>query len=601
MERALQTSTCRTGTRVGAVGACLALVVSAGGCTSRSGYESTERLRESVIMSAQRELGPAQTLPEPRPLDEPEIVDLGFDEERLKELRRMAGPTAYDDDPLPDLGRGLLPEDTATIAVSLQQAVVASVENNLRVQASRLGPAISGAEVLAAQAAFDWTFFTNFEWNSVDQPSRVPVVNGVPLGVGATTRQSVAYESGVRKPLISGGTLELSVGQTYTDDTSPGSNLFPDPANSVFVDVELTQPLLRGFGSDVALSTIRLSRNTERRSIQRLRQDLIDTITAVEIAYWDLDAAYRELRVRLRLLRRGLETRDILDARRDFDVRPAEFSDAVATVESRRATVIRAQNSVRLASDTLKALINDPRLTVGSETLIVPVESPATQAITFSLLDSLVAALANRPDVAQAVLGIDDASIRAVVAENARLPRLDLAFTTRFQGLDQGAPGAFDRLTETDFVDLAVGLQFEQPIGNRAAEANFRASQLRRTQEVINYRAVVQESVRQVKAALRDIQTNYRLIQQTEVARLASTENIRTLAVLEETTQALTPDFLDLKFSRQNALAQSEIDEIRARRDYNVALAQYYAAMGTTLRRNAVDLVVPDYPGNRRY
>ena len=578
-----------------------AIVISAGvaGCTSDSAFEATQELRRSVVASARRELEPAEAQPEPRRLmDEAGVSELGFDEDRLRELREMAGESSYGDE-LPSLGEDLLGAMSIDgFRISLRQAVTTAVENNLAVQSSRLGPAISGAEVLAAQAAFDWTFFSNFNWNSVDQPTTVPVINGFPVGVGANTQQTVGYETGVRRPLITGGTFEASFGQTYTDDTTPGADFFPDPSNRVFVDLEIRQPLLRGFGSDVALATVRLTRNAERGAIQTLRQQLIDTITSVELAYWDLDAAYRELRVRQRLLERGLETRDVLAARRDFDVRPAEFSDAVARVESRRADLIVAQNEVRLASDQLKALINDSQLTVGTETVLLPVERPVRAGIEFSLFDSLVSALANRPDIARAILDIDDASIRQVVADNARLPRLDLAFSTRFNGVDRGVMNALDDITDTQFVDLAVGLEFEQPIGNRAAEATFRAAQLRRMQGVIDYRGVVQESVREVKAALRGIQTNYRLIQQTEVSRLAATENLRTLEVQEETVQSLTPDFLDLKFSRQEALASAEIAEINALRDYNTALAEYYAAMGTTLLRNRIDLVVPDFPGN---
>ena len=65
-----------------------------------------------------------------------------------------------------------------------------------------------------------------------------------------------------------------------------------------------------------------------------------------------------------RLLDRGVQTRDVLEGRLDFDVKPAEYSDAVARVESRKAGVMRAENALRLTSDQLKLLINDPRFPV---------------------------------------------------------------------------------------------------------------------------------------------------------------------------------------------------------------------------------------------
>jgi outer membrane protein TolC len=139
---------------------------------------------------------------------------------------------------------------------------------------------------------------------------------------------------------------------------------------------------------------------------------------------------------------------------------------------------------------------------------------------------------------------------------------------------------------------------FEQPIGNRGAEADYRARQLERMQATVEYRRVVQRVVLDVKTALRNITTNYQLIEQTRSARLAATENLRTLLVQEKTIQSLTPDFLDLKFRRQEALALAEADEQAALTDYNISLADLQAAMGTALEHNRIAFVVPDVGDN---
>ncbi|MEM1166130.1 MAG: TolC family protein [Planctomycetota bacterium] len=583
---------------VSSASALLACVLATGGCVSDVQFASTQELRQSIVDSAQRELREAQQFPEPRTVPRPPQDDLGFTPERRTELERMAGPDSY----VPgtaDAGVDLLGHaDSGAFALALEQAVAASVESNLAVQSARLTPAISGAQVIEAQAAFDWVFFADFAWNAIDQPSIVPVVNGIPVGNPAQLSQSVAYETGVRRNLISGGAIEISQGSTYIDNETPGAAFSPDPANEAFIEIDVAQPLLEGFGSDVALAQVRLAQNTERTAIQSLRQQLINTVRGVETAYWRLYAAYRILQVQQRLLDRGIETRDVLEARREFDVRPAEFSDAVATVEDRRGNVIVAQNELRLASDELKLLINNDAFTIGSEVLLLPLDVPPAEPIQFSVLDSITAALAHRPDIASAILSIDDASIEQLLADNARLPALDLTFQARFNGLGGDLGDAYGDVAEAGFVDLALGLQFEQAIGNRADEAAARAAQLGRLQEVVNYRAAVQNAVGEVKASLRNIQTNYRLIEQARTTRLAATENLRTLEVLEETTQSLTPDFLDLKFTRQEALAIAEINEINALADYNISISDLYAAQGTALERNRIAVVVPDYPGN---
>lgn len=594
------------------------VVVALGACASPFEQRASENLRASVLDAAERELRPLDDAPEQRTLTR-RASELSFDPEIEEELLRMAGPQTYREidavmagDIKEDLtqqqideivaeepmlirsGEDLLGRETRLFRLNLQRAIAAAVDNNLNVQSARISPAIGSADVIAAEAVFDWVFFANFNWDRTDEPNFVPVIGGIPVGTPAAVQDSVGYDTGIRRVLTSGGTLSISQGQQYRDSKTSGTQFNPDPGNRAFLSIDYTQPLLRGFGSDVALAEVRLARNSERRAVHELEQSLIETVTNVERAYWNLFFAQRSLQVQRRLLMRGIATRNVLRSRLEFDVRPAEFSDAVATVEQRRGLVIEAFNDVRQASDTLKALINDPELTVADETVLLAIDDPVSEPLTYSLLDAVSTGLDRRPEVRQALLSIDDASIRQTVASNARLPQLDLGFNATFQGLDEGVDDAYEDVGESRFVNWLLSLAFEQPIGNRAAEAGYRRSQLVRLQASVGYRSVVQQVVLQVKTALRDISTNYRLIEQRRTSRLAATENLRTLLVQERTIQSLTPDFLDLKFSRQELLAQAELDELRSLVEYNIALADYHAATGTALSRNRIRLVVPN-------
>ncbi len=51
-------------------------------------------------------------------------------------------------------------------------------------------------------------------------------------------------------------------------------------------------------------------------------------------------------------------------------------------------------------------------------------------------------------------------------------------------------------------IDYLLGLRFEHPLGNRAAEAELRRARLERSQAVLAYRATVQSIVLDVKRAL---------------------------------------------------------------------------------------------------
>ncbi len=565
----------------------------AGACSTPMSRTGDDPLRRSVADSAERELADARRAPAMVPA--PAVEDrLGFSPARIQELDSISGVGAYGVIDTP-FGPDLLGEETRTVGLSLQQAVLRAVRHNLSGQVARLDAAASQADVVAADALFDWVFFADATLQTTDAPSAVPVIGNVPIGTGINKNKSYVFDAGLRRQLTTGGRVELEQTLSIFNNQSPGQSRSPDPARTARLNITLDQPLLRGFGADVTLAQVRLARNFERATLEALRDELIGIATDAERAYWNLVRAHREAQIQSSLLARGIETRDVLANRLSFDVRPAEFSDAVAQVESRRANLIRAINTLRKSSDALKVILNDPSIPVGSEVVVLPVDEPTDTAFEVSLLDSLETALAQRPDVQQAILAIDDASIRETVADNARLPRLDLRIAATLSGLDDSASGAFDELRTGDFTDWLAGLAFERPIGNRAAEAGFRVARLERVRSAVSYRAVVQRAVAQVKDALRDVATNRALIEQTRIARLAAAENLRTLLIEEQNIRGLTPEFLNLKLTRQQALAAAESAEILARVDYNIAVADLHRAIGTALERNGVRFVAPEF------
>lgn len=565
----------------------LALLL-ASGCATPFDAPPAADLRASIAQTVRRELGPPGDNPPPPAVLSREPGSLDFTAARIEELNAIGGPAAYAQVPM-DTGRDLLGQPATAVSIDLADAINAAVRHNLLVEGASFGPAISSADLEAANAVFDWVLFADSAWDNHDAP-----FVGTPFSANVRKDQEISGALGVRKQLTTGGSASISNRLTYVDDTRDGITISPDPSNRADVVARIDHPLLRGAGRTTTLAEVRLAENAEASQVQELRRTLIDRVTETERAYWNLIVARRAVQIRQRLLERGIEVRDVLKARLQFDVRPAEYSDAVARVESRRADVIRAINDHRKASDALKALMNAPDLPVGGETLIAPVGEPPDQAVAFSLFDALASALQHRPEIEQAILGIEDREIRLDVAENARMPRLDLAAQASFAGLDRGVDEAYGQIADTDFVTYLLGIEFEQPIGNRPAEAAHTRARLNRMQALTDYRRVVQDVFLQLKGALRDLETNYTLIEQTRTARLAATENLRTLIVQKQTIQSLTPDFLDLEFRRQESLASAELDEIRALADYNIAIADFDAATGLTLDRRGIIVSPPD-------
>jgi len=562
-----------------------------GGCQSTSpmAEQSERQLKRSLIESAERELEDSKGQPLPVVTDRDEGVDrLEMRPDIKLELEQMAGPGAYVNSQ-PVLGVDLTGRNVRTVTVNLERVVRSVIEQNVQIQFARLQPAITESQVQAAEAAFDWTLLSTLNYTNQDSP-RVSTQGST---IFNDESQTVAGSVALRRPLIGGGRFAIQNDWSYADNSTTGINSRPNPAQQTSLSLQWDQPLLRNFGSDVSKAEIRLARNQQRVSIQQLRRELLRTTTDAERTYWSLVRAYKDLLIIQGLVRRGEEVQAQVKARVDIDANSAQVADATARVERRRADLLRAQTQLRVVSDQLKVLMNDSNFPVGSELVLLPADAAQDAPIKFNLAESVRTSIQNRPEIQQAILSIDDASIRQLVADNARLPDLSFRLQTRFSALDNSTGQAYISVLDGSFVDYVAGLNFEVPIGNRRPEAEFRRRRLERMQSVLSYRNSVQQVVNEVKAALNRVVLNYSLIAQTRTGRYAATDALRVLQVEKEQGGGYTVERLDIELNRQEQLASAERDEIEALTDYSTAIADLFLAMGTTLERNNVEFVVP--------
>lgn len=581
-------------------------VVLAGGCSGPIEKRSEQDLRRAILESLKQETAPFADRAGPLTTTRSGITDeLEIRPESLDEIDRLFNPARYPGGPqgggserIADLaGQDLFGQRASTVTIGLRRVVRTALEHNLSAQEASLGPAIAEAGVAAAESAFDWIFYSNLLWSDVDTPQAGPgFLPGIRESVNA--QQSVTSETGLRRSLVTGGSFSVNNEAVYTDvrSSSFGSLPVPNPSANAALTFQIDQPLLRGFGADVGLAEVRLARNSERAEIAALKSRLITVVTRAESAYWDLLLAHRELVIAARLLERGVQVREDIKARRVLDAVQAQVADAVATVERRKGDVLRAQRAVRRASDRLKLVMNDPAIPVGSELLLVPSDEAIDEAMTYSLLDEIETAVSRRPEIDAALLAIDDASIRMVVAQSGVLPALGLRAQAALLGFDGNMGDAYGEIGRGEFIDnFLIGGFFEQAIGNRGPEAELRRRRLERMRSVIAYRRTVQEVVLEVKESLDEVVTNYQLIAQAQVGRIAAAEALRTLLVEKELTdRGYTVERLNLELNQQDSLAAAERAEIRALIDYNTAIARLHASTGTTLERNRINFVVPD-------
>ncbi|MEY2714446.1 MAG: hypothetical protein RIT24_789 [Planctomycetota bacterium] len=484
----------------------------------------------------------------------------------------------------------LAAEPPARVMLTLKSAIESAVRNNLETDTARLQQAINRDDVTRAEAAFDWIVGAGVGYQRNDQPSvgiLLPGSGGATVIPAVNDQNNWAADASIGRALTSGGSISLSARNQVIDNLRDGF-FSPDPAWSTAVSLGLAQPLLRGFGEDVATAQVRIAQNSDKQATEALRARLLAVVAQTQQAYWSLVSARARLVSAEWLVSVGEEVRDILAKRREFDATVAQYANAVATVEQRKALVIEARRRLSEAGNALKAVINSPDLPIGSEIDVVPADVPSDAAFEANLRRSIEQAFANSPAIKQAMLAIDSAGIGMTVAKNNTLPQLDLQTNVTWFGLEGDFGDSISEIGEGDFVNYAAGLQFSYALGNRAADAAYSQARLRRSQAFVAYDAAVQNAVLAVKNALTDCVSFRQLVEQNRTFRLAQAENLRALLVDEKTLAALTPEFLQLKFQLQNGLAAAEDAYFASLVGYQNAIAALQQATGTGLEANGI-------------
>lgn len=518
------------------------------------------------------------------------------------ELPTATDSTLYQDNPSREKLEGhfksdpllqkITPEGPRVVQIDLRTAIQRTVVNNLDVRVSSFQPGIDEARVTEAEARFDPTLFANLGLTR-DRSASFTQSFG-----NENNLWTLTGEAGVRQLLSSGGevTLRTSYNLYNTSPAIGGSNPL-DPNSTFYVNefsLELNQPLLRDFGNSINAARIEINRNNQQISVLDFRNSLEEQLAKVEQVYWQLVQAQRDVEINQNLLQQTIDTAVILSLRQAQDVTRVQLAQAQFSISQRRATLVRARSRVTDLSFQLKRLINDPTLPVGGPELLLPATPPVETQVIYSPTLAVTDAVQFRTEIGQQQLRVDSALIALNVAKNNLLPRLDAVARASWQNVD--TDNAFSAVGgNLDFADSWQGaaslqLQFEYPIGNRAARAIEKRAKLQYSQAEVQYQALVNQVVEETARAFNELDTTYREIASQRQARLDAGEALRALQVREDNNEPLTPQFVDQKLRQQEQLAQAASAEAQAIANYNIAIANLERSKGTLLRYNNVVL-----------
>jgi outer membrane protein TolC len=456
---------------------------------------------------------------------------------------------------------------------------------------TQLGPPIS---------SFDPTvsIFANF------QHATSPQSNTILTGTTALIQDSRTYQAQYLQAWDFGMTAQFTV---YDQHINVNSSYFDvDPYTQGYLDLQVTQNLLYGFGSAVNGRNIRVQKNNIKVTDLQFKQQVSATVSAVLNLYWDLVEFWQDQRARQREL---AAAEQLLDNNRKQaeagTLAPIEVTRAEAQVYVSQQDLLVSQTNLLQQETVLKnALSRNGIANLDlADAHIVPLDSITIPAKddTPPVQQLVDQALANRAEIAQSRLNIDSNKLNLVGIKNALKPTLQAFAELTNNGLTGAITplgvqtpgvtylaGGYDNLLAQEFrrnfPNYSVGVALNIPLRNRAAQSDYVTSELDLRQNELG----LQQNINQVRV---DVQNAVVGLQQAR-ARYAAALKARDLQ--QQTLEADQKRFAlgastayQIVLDQQN-LASAESAEVQALASYSHARIGLDQALGRTLEANNI-------------
>jgi HAE1 family hydrophobic/amphiphilic exporter-1 len=489
-------------------------------------------------------------------------------------------------------------------ALTLEDAVARALARNHDIRIERDALDAADARALGALGEYDLRLRVDLEATHSKDPV-TSLFSGAPAGTLAASHDGFLSSASVSQ-LFRSGAIATVFGAVERQSTNASYTLY-DPAYITSLGVDVRQPLLRNRAIDPARASLRITALDRERSSAAFQRQVLETVAAVEKAYWELVAARRQAEIRRSGVTLAEQQRE--DTRARIHARTIAASDLaqpIAEVERRRGDVFGAQEQVARAERALKLLM----LGDSSDPLWSIELRPAAAADpVVSVPDARVAleqAAVNRPELAEARASISDRDVRIELARDGLRPRLDVVGSYTARGLsgsenpnllpigpatpaippalDGGLPTSWNALVRNRFPDLTVGVTFEVPIGRRGARAAIAAAEAGKRQTVSALEQIEQHIAVEVRDALTALETAAARIQAARAGLEAAETQLQ--AEQDRYSAGATSNFFVL--TRQTDLTAAQLTETAAVTDYRRAAIELARATGTLLHPTAL-------------
>ena len=458
--------------------------------------------------------------------------------------------------------------------LSLNECIEMALAHNLDIRIQQQAPRIDRFTLEGSYSAWDPTFTTSVSHN----------FNSSPGGTDSDGRvlPSVDINNETAAPGLSG---TLPTGLRYDLTSSFGYRDIRYEYTSS-ANISVRQPLLKNMWIDDARRQILINRRTIKRSELGVSLQAMNTIAAVEQAYYDLIFAQENVKVQNSALELAQRLLDENKKRVEVGaLAPLDEKQAESQVAARQADLITANRQVSDQENALKRLIMDD-FSAWQPVFIKPKDKLLPIAQTFDLQESWRTGIEDRPDLAQSRIDMEKQDIQLRYTRNQLFPALDLFGSFGQNGIGPNIGNVFRDIEAGENPKHSFGVVLTIPLGNRAARSAHSSAKVIKEQLLLSYKKLEQDTIVNIDNSVRLAQANYEQIAATRKAREYAEAALD--AEQKKLANGKSTSFVVLQLQRDLTSARSA--EIRALADYNKALSQLSLNEGTTLKRNNLEV-----------
>ncbi len=443
------------------------------------------------------------------------------------------------------------------VELSLNKAIETALANNLSVQLSRQDLEIARGATEAEQGIFDNLFEASV---GTGKTRLTPIVQN-----GILDEDAHSLNASVSKRLTTGTELGLSWNNGYNSNNS--SYALITPLYSSGVDLTISQPLLKGLGSEVQTAGIRAAEKNVETAIFLVHREAAELTSQVRKAYWELVSSWQDIEVlELSLtLAKQLETETSTKIETGL-LADVEIYQPQAEVARREQNLIGGERAVGVAEDTLRYLLNNEDWSRA----LTPTDRPQIVKEIPDLSSVLERALTNRPDIRAADMKTDAAEITSLSMRNNTLPSLNLFGSMGLTGNEASYGNAVDRLTSDSDTRWQVGVNFSHSLENSTAEGQYRQAKALLKRAKTSADLLRQQTRSLARQTVRDIKLSLKAIEATRKTTIFSEKRLEAEQIKFDVGRATTYDVL----VAQEAYSAAVADEYRARIIYAQSLAE---------------------------